>query len=61
MINKKDNIWKFDIPDPNWYRYRSKSIHYQVKVFDGEGSVIAKSRWKMELIDSFSRINNRDG
>ena len=53
MINEGDNVWRFDIPDPKWHRYRSKSLHYHVKVFDEEGNVIAKSRWEIELIDSF--------
>ena len=53
MIKEGDNVWRFDIPDPKWYRYRSKSLRYQVKVFDDEGNVIIESRWLKELIDSF--------
>jgi hypothetical protein len=53
MIHEGDNVWRYDIPDPNWNRYRSNSIHYHVKVFDEEGNVISESRWAAELIDSF--------
>ena len=53
MIKEGGNVWRFDIPDPNWYRYRAKSLRYQVKVFDDEGNVITESRWQKELIDSF--------
>jgi hypothetical protein len=53
MIHEGDNVWRFDIPDPKWNRYRSSSLHYHVEVFDNEGNVIAQSRWEMELIDSF--------
>lgn len=53
MIHEKDNLWKFDIPDPKWYKHRSKTLYYQVRLFDEEGSVIAESNWKKELIDSF--------
>jgi hypothetical protein len=53
MIHEGDNVWRFDIPDPSWNRYRSNSLHYHVKVFDEEGNVISESRWKTELIDSF--------
>ncbi len=55
MINEGNNVWRFDIPDPKWYRYRSNSLHYCVKVFDEEGSIISKSRWEIELIDSFTQ------
>ncbi len=53
MIHEDGNVWKFDIPDPEWYRYRSNSLHYQVKLFDEDGSIITESRWEIELIDSF--------
>ncbi len=53
MIHEGDNVWRFDIPDLNWYKYRSHSLHYHVKVFDEEGIVITESSWKKELIDSF--------
>ncbi len=53
MINKGDNVWQFDIPDPRWNRYRSNRLHYHVKVFDEEGNIISESRWEIELIDSF--------
>lgn len=58
MINEGDNVWRFDIPDPNWNRYRSESLHYQVKVFDEKGNVITKSSWEKELIDSFIQQDN---
>ena len=57
MIHEGDNVWSFEIPDPGWYRYRSNSIHYQARLFDEDGGVIAKSRWDIELIDSFIRQN----
>ncbi len=53
MMNEGGGVWRFDIPDPKWNRYRSNSLHYNVKVFDEEGDVIVQSRWKIELIDSF--------
>jgi hypothetical protein len=53
MIHEGDNVWRFDIPDLKWYKYRSHSLHYHVKVFDEEGIIITESRWKKELIDSF--------
>ena len=53
MIHEGDNVWRFDIPDLKWYKYRSHSLHYHVKVFDEEGIVITESHWKKELIDSF--------
>ena len=53
MIQEGDNVWSFDIPDPEWRSYRSNSLHYHVKVFDEEGNVITESRWEIELIDSF--------
>ena len=53
MINEGDNVWSFDIPDPQWFRYRANSLHYHVKLFDEEGAVISESRWEIELIDSF--------
>ena len=53
MIHEGDNVWWFDIPDLKWYKYRSHSLHYHVKVFDEEGIIITESRWKKELIDSF--------
>jgi hypothetical protein len=55
MIHEGDSVWRFDIPDPNWYKYRSNSLHYQVKLFDEEGAVISESRWEVELIDSFTQ------
>lgn len=58
MINEGNNVWRFDIPDPNWYKYMSKHLHYQVTVFDGAGKAIIESSWKKELIDSF--VQNDD-
>ncbi len=57
MIHEGDNVWRFDIPDPKWNRYRSNRLHYRVKVFDEEGNVISESRWEIELIDSFIQQN----
>lgn len=57
MIYEGDNVWWFEIPDPKWNRYRSNSLHYHVKVFDEEGNVISESRWKLELVDSFTDHN----
>jgi hypothetical protein len=57
MIHEGDGVWRFDIPDPKWKRYRSNNLHYQVKVFDEEGDVIVQSHWEIELIDSFTRQN----
>ncbi len=57
MIHEGDNVWRFDIPDPKWNRYRSNRLHYHVKVFDEEGNVISESRWEIELIDSFIQQN----
>jgi len=58
MMHGGENARQIDIPDPKWNRYRSNSLNYHVKVFDEEGSVIAQSRWKIELIDSllYNRI-----
>jgi Fibronectin type III domain. len=53
MTKEEDGVWKFDILDPNWYRYRSKSLRYHVIVFDDENNVITESNWQKELIDSF--------
>ncbi len=53
MIYEGNNVWRFDMPDQNWYEYRSNTLHYQVKLFDGAGNVIAESHWQKELIDSF--------
>ncbi len=58
MIREGDNVWRFDILDPNWYRCRSKSLRYHVKVFDGEDNVITESNWQKELIDSFVQDYN---
>lgn len=58
MIHEGDSVWRFDIPDPNWYKYRSNSLHYNVKLFDEEGAVISESRWEVELIDSFIQHNH---
>lgn len=44
MIHEGEDLWIFNIPDPNWNRYRSKNLHYQVKVFDDEGNVIKKKQ-----------------
>ena len=58
MVRERDNVWRFDIPDPRWYRYRAKTLRYQVKVFDDEGKVITESSWQKELIDSFVKKDN---
>ena len=58
MKHEGDNVWRFDIPDPKWYKYRSDNLHYQVKIFDEEGDVITESRWQKELIDSFVQKDN---
>ncbi|GAX62999.1 hypothetical protein SCALIN_C46_0003 [Candidatus Scalindua japonica] len=53
MKYEGENVWSFDIPDPNWHKYRANSIHYHVKLFDEAGEVVSESRWEIELIDSF--------
>ncbi len=58
MVNEGDGVWGFDIPDPGWYKYRSKYLHYQVKMFSKDGSVILESSTKAEFIDSFIRDYN---
>ena len=58
MIHEGVNVWRFDILDPKWNRYRSKRLHYHVKIFDEEENVITKSRWEIELIDSFIQQDN---
>lgn len=60
MTPEGENVWRFDIPDPDWNRYGSKSIHYQVKVFDGAGNPVTESTWKKELIDSFAKTKKED-
>ncbi|MCP4267428.1 MAG: hypothetical protein GY777_18000 [Candidatus Brocadiaceae bacterium] len=59
MVHEGENVWRFNIPNPGWYHYRSKSLHYQVRVFDEESVVpIAESSWGIELIDSFIKDYN---
>ncbi len=55
MINEGDGVWQFDIHDPGWFKFRSKNLHYQVKIFDQDGSVILTSSMKVEFIDSFAK------
>ncbi len=55
MMNKGDGVWQFDIPDPGWFKYRSKYLHYQVKMFGQNESVILESSTKVEFIDSFAK------
>ncbi|KHE93270.1 MAG: fibronectin type III domain-containing protein [Candidatus Scalindua rubra] len=58
MIKEGDGVWSFDIPDPNWYRCRSKILRYHVIVFDDEDNAIAEGNWQKELIDSFVQDYN---
>ncbi|MHC4269580.1 MAG: fibronectin type III domain-containing protein [Planctomycetota bacterium] len=58
MKNEEDGVWRFDIPDPGWFKYRSKYLYYQVKIFGRDGNVILESSLKVEFIDSFFKDLN---
>ncbi len=56
MTHEGAGVWQFGIPDPGWYQYRSKTLYYQVGIFNQESKIpIAESVWQTEFVDSFAK------
>lgn len=49
------DLWRYEIPDLGWAKYRSQFLFYMLRIVNSEGDVVYEGKVEKELIDSFDK------